>query len=167
MPEKKRRNTPPGGRTPWPEAAGARNRTAGDSRSAVPARPAVQQLPDPALPSFRRVPSCNMALRKDDRLKTRNRGTDDVQLGHENIDLRYLEQLADHEQTAALSRILALAEKNLLDGRKTLTQVVDAVCALMEEKGLAGPFITAAAFSPTWPCPDGRRSSPASTGTGD
>ena len=79
-----------------------------------------------------------MALRKDDRLKTRNRGTDDVQLGHENIDLRYLEQLADHEQTAALSRILALAEKNLLDGRKTLTQVVDAVCALMEEKGLAG-----------------------------
>ena len=121
-----------------PEAAGVQNRTAGNGRSAVPARPAVQQLPDPALPSFRRVPSCNMALRKDDRLKTRNRGTDDVQLGHENIDLRYLEQLADHEQTAALSRILALAEKNLLDGRKTLTQVVDAVCALMEEKGLAG-----------------------------
>ena len=98
----------------------------------------VQKLPDPALPSFRRVPSCNMALRRDDRLKTRTRGTDDVQLGHENIDLRYLEQIADHEQTAALSCILALAEKNLLDGRKTLTQLVDDICALMEEKGLAG-----------------------------
>ena len=98
----------------------------------------VQKLPDPALPSFRRIPSCNMALRRDDRLKTRTRGTDDVQLGHENIDLRYLEQIADHEQTAALSCILALAEKNLLDGRKTLTQLVDDICALMEEKGLAG-----------------------------
>ena len=98
----------------------------------------VQKLPDPALPSFQRVPSCNMALRRDDRLKTRTRGTDDVQLGHENIDLRYLEQITDHEQTAALSCILALAEKNLLDGRKTMTRLVDAICALMEEKGLAG-----------------------------
>ena len=68
-------------------------------------------------------------MRRDDRLKTRTRGTDDVQLGHENIDLRYLEQLADQEQTAALSYILALAEKNLLDGRKTMTQLVDAICA--------------------------------------
>lgn len=106
--------------------------------AAVQGRPAVQKLPDPALPSFQRIPSCNMALRRDDRLKTRTRGTDDVQLGHENIDLRYLEQLADQEQTAALSYILALAEKNLLDGRKTMTQLVDAICALMDQKGLAG-----------------------------
>ena len=116
----------------------AKKEAAAYAASAAQDRPAVQQLPDPALPSFRRVPSCNMALRRDDRLKTRNRGTDDVQLGHENIDLRYLEQLADHEQTAALSCILALAEKNLLDGKKTMVQLVDAVCALMEEKGLEG-----------------------------
>ena len=115
--------------------------------AAVQGRPAVQKLPDPALPSFQRVPTCNMALRRDDRLKTRTRGTDDVQLGHENIDLRYLEQLADHEQTAALSYILALAEKNLLDGRKTLTQLVDAICALMDQKGLAG--LSAGGYLPT------------------
>ena len=115
--------------------------------AAVQGRPAVQKLPDPALPSFQRVPTCNMALRRDDRLKTRTRGTDDVQLGHENIDLRYLEQLADHEQTAALSYILALAEKNLLDGRKTMTQLVDAICALMDQKGLAG--LSAGGYLPT------------------
>ena len=115
--------------------------------AAVQGRPAVQKLPDPALPSFQRVPTCNMALRRDDRLKTRTRGTDDVQLGHENIDLRYLEQLADYEQTAALSYILALAEKNLLDGRKTLTQLVDAICALMDQKGLAG--LSAGGYLPT------------------
>lgn len=115
--------------------------------AAVQGRPAVQKLPDPALPSFQRVPTCNMALRRDDRLKTRTRGTDDVQLGHENIDLRYLEQLADQEQTAALSYILALAEKNLLDGRKTMTQLVDAVCALMDQKGLAG--LSSGGYLPT------------------
>lgn len=115
--------------------------------AAVQGRPAVQKLPDPALPSFQRIPSCNMALRRDDRLKTRTRGTDDVQLGHENIDLRYLEQLADQEQTAALSYILALAEKNLLDGRKTMTQLVDAICALMDQKGLAG--LSAGGYLPT------------------
>lgn len=115
--------------------------------AAVQGRPAVQKLPDPALPSFQRIPSCNMALRRDDRLKTRTRGTDDVQLGHENIDLRYLEQLADQEQTAALSYILALAEKNLLDGRKTLTQLVDAICALMDQKGLAG--LSSGGYLPT------------------
>ena len=113
----------------------------------VQGRPAVQKLPDPALPSFQRIPSCNMALRRDDRLKTRTRGTDDVQLGHENIDLRYLEQLADQEQTAALSYILALAEKNLLDGRKTMTQLVDAICALMDQKGLAG--LSSGGYLPT------------------
>ena len=115
--------------------------------AAVQGRPAVQKLPDPALPSFQRVPTCNMALRRDDRLKTRTRGTDDVQLGHENIDLRYLEQLADQEQTAALSYILALAEKNLLDGRKTMTQLVDAICALMDQKGLAG--LSSGGYLPT------------------
>ena len=115
--------------------------------AAVQGRPAVQKLPDPALPSFQRIPSCNMTLRRDDRLKTRTRGTDDVQLGHENIDLRYLEQLADHEQTAALSYILALAEKNLLDGRKTMTQLVDAICALMDQKGLAG--LSSGGYLPT------------------
>ena len=115
--------------------------------AAVQGRPAVQKLPDPALPSFQRVPTCNIALRRDDRLKTRTRGTDDVQLGHENIDLRYLEQLADQEQTAALSYILALAEKNLLDGRKTLTQLVDAICALMDQKGLAG--LSSGGYLPT------------------
>ena len=68
--------------------------------AAVQGRPAVQKLPDPALPSFQRIPSCNMALRRDDRLKTRTRGTDDVQLGHENIDLRYLENRPPRSPTS-------------------------------------------------------------------
>ena len=126
MPKKKPSNTPPR-----------------PSRDVPPCR----SCPILLSPSFQRIPSCNMTLRRDDRLKTRTRGTDDVQLGHENIDLRYLEQLADQEQTAALSYILALAEKNLLDGRKTMTQLVDAICALMDQKGLAG--LSSGGYLPT------------------
>ena len=54
-----------------------------------------QLLPDPELPSFRRAPGYNPALRKDDRLKTKVHGRENIQLGREDIDLRYLEQLAD------------------------------------------------------------------------
>ncbi len=115
-------------------AAGAKAGNAGDGASSASA---VLSLPDPALPSFQRIPSCNMALRRDERLKTKVFGKDSIQLGHENVELRYLEQLTDSEQTAALSFILALAEKQLLNGRLSMQQLVDSICRLMEEKGLA------------------------------
>ena len=95
-----------------------------------------QLLPDPELPSFRRAPGYNPALRKDDRLKTKVHGRENIQLGREDIDLRYLEQLADSEQTAALSFMLALAEKNLFNGQTTIKALVDSLLSLIEKKGL-------------------------------
>ena len=95
-----------------------------------------QLLPDPELPSFRRAPGYNPALRKDDRLKTKVHGRENIQLGREDIDLRYLEQLADSEQTAALSFMLALAEKNLFNGQTTMKALVDSLLSLIEKKGL-------------------------------
>lgn len=76
-----------------------------------------QPLPDPELPSFRRTPGYRPELRRDERLKTKVHGRENIQIGHEDIDLRYLEQLADSEQTAALSYMLALAEKVCLTVR--------------------------------------------------
>ena len=98
----------------------------------------VEMLPDPVLPSFRRVPTFNASLRREDRVKTRSRGTDNVRLGHEDIDLRALEQIVDPEQTTALSYILACSEKNLLDGQKTLREIAEEICRLLDTKGLAG-----------------------------
>ncbi len=133
----------------WAYAAGAKAGNAGNGLPSSAAgqpqadtaktgsAPACSLLPDPSLPSFNRIPSCNMALRRDERLKTKVFGKDSIQLGHENVELRYLEQLADSEQTAALSFILALAEKQLLNGRLSMQQLVDNICRLMEEKGLA------------------------------
>ena len=98
----------------------------------------VAELSDPVLPSFRRTPTFNSSLRREDRVKTKSRGVDNIQLGREGIDLRGLEQIVDPEQTAALSYILARSERNLLDGRKTLREIVEEICLLLEKEGLAG-----------------------------
>ena len=58
-------------------------------------------------------------------------------MSHETIDLRYVEQLCDSEQTAALGYCLLYAQKHLLDSKRTLRQVVEALEELMDRKGLA------------------------------
>lgn len=126
-----------------PAAGGGRNTecapAATDDRDSTGGRKTGDPAPEaPLPPSFDRRPSFNAVLRKDERLKTKVHGKDSIQLGREDIDLRYLEQLADSEQTAALSFILALAEKELLNGRRTMRELVDAICDLMDRKGLAG-----------------------------
>ena len=40
------------------------------------------------------------------------------------MDLRYVEQLVDQEQTAALACLLKYAMENLADGRRTLREIV-------------------------------------------
>ena len=74
---------------------------------------------------------------ENDRIKTRVRGKDGFQVGKEALDLRYVEQLIDSEQTAALGYCMLYAQKHLLDGRRTLRQVVDALDELMERDTLA------------------------------
>lgn len=44
-----------------------------------------QLLPDPELPSFRRAPGYNPALRKDDRLKTKVHGRENIQLAGKTL----------------------------------------------------------------------------------
>lgn len=53
------------------------------------------------------------------------------------IDLRYVEQLVDSEQTAALGYILTYAENNLLNGRNDLRSIVTTIRRLVERKGLS------------------------------
>ena len=62
---------------------------------------------------------------------------DGVSLNRETIDLRYVEQLADSEQLTALGYCLLYAQRHLLDGRRTLTQVVDTLEEVLDRQGLA------------------------------
>ena len=47
-----------------------------------------------------------------------------------------MEQLIDGEQSAALGYCLLYAQRHLLDGKRSLRQVADALEALLERQGL-------------------------------
>ena len=55
-------------------------------------------------------------------------------------DLRYLEQLKDPEQTAALACILQYLELHVMDGRKTMQELAEAMEKQLDEKGLESLF---------------------------
>lgn len=64
-------------------------------------------------------------------------GKDGIQMNRETIELRYVEQIVDTEQTNVLGYLVKYAEQNLFDGKKTIQQVVDAMEQKMERDGLA------------------------------
>lgn len=72
---------------------------------------------------------------RQERTKIRTTGCDTISLNHDNIDMRYVEQLVDHEQLAALGYILAYAKKNCFDGRKTLAQIVKEIGDKLQQEG--------------------------------
>ena len=73
-----------------------------------------------------------------ERLKIRRTGKTAFSLGSEELDLRYVEQLVDGEQTQALAYLLRFAKENF-GGRKTdVKSVVEALERVLEAKGLAG-----------------------------
>ena len=63
-------------------------------------------------------------------------GVDGFALGKQNVDLRYIEQLVDGEQTAALGLLLKYAVEHLVDGRRTIPQVVAILEDKLEKEGM-------------------------------
>lgn len=88
----------------------------------------------------KRSPQPDMGLKRDDRIKIRTTGTSELSLSKESVELRYLEQLKDQEQTAALAWILKFAELRLMDGRKTLKQIGDFLEKQLDQNGLESLF---------------------------
>jgi predicted ABC-class ATPase len=68
--------------------------------------------------------------------KARARGTDNVSVNHEDVEVKYLEQLIDPEQAVTLAQLLATAETTMFDGRRTMREVVDALYDTLWEKGI-------------------------------
>lgn len=88
----------------------------------------------------KRCPQPDMGLRKDDRIKIKTMGTSELMLSKENVELRYLEQLKDQEQTAALAWILKFAELKMMDGRKNLKQLSELLEKQLDRDGLESLF---------------------------
>lgn len=97
----------------------------------------VAPLEAPKAPSFNRRPKANPALKRDPRVKIKASGKDTILLNKDAIDLHYLEQLTDSQQTAALGYMLRYAENHLLNGQRTLQDVIEELLLLIERKGLS------------------------------
>lgn len=87
-----------------------------------------------------RCPLPDMALKKEDRIKIKVMGTSELMLSRECVELRYLEQLKDQEQTAALAWILKFAECKLMDGKKDLRQIGVFLEKQIDKDGLESLF---------------------------
>lgn len=78
------------------------------------------------------------AVKQDapERLKVKTMGVDGFAIGKQNVDLRYLEQLIDSEQTAALGLLLKYAVEHLVDGKRTISDVVEQLQKQIDREGL-------------------------------
>ncbi len=88
-------------------------------------------------PSFERPLEKNKTLWEKDRFKMKTMGLDGILLQKETIDLRFVEQLVDTEQLNALGYLLRYAQTHIVDGRKTLKEVIEKLYALVEENGIS------------------------------
>ena len=89
------------------------------------------------LPESRRCPKKNAGLVHKGRIKIKTMGRDGVVLNHENIDLRYVEQLADSEQLTCLGYLLRYMEEQEFDGRKEAGQIIQRLVKKLEAEGFA------------------------------
>ena len=96
----------------------------------VPEQPAEK-------PTYDRVPRPDKAFHGNDRIKMKTMGKESVMINRDTIDLRYLEQIADSEQVAALGYCVRYAQKHLIDGKKNLIQIVDELEEVIQNKSLA------------------------------
>ena len=125
-----------------PEGEGTSGGSIADERSGRTDTRTGGKAESAQFPAFnrKRCPEPDMALRKDDRIKIRTTGTSELSLSRENVELRYLEQLKDQEQTAALAYLLKYAQFKMMDGKKDLRQIGDMLEEQLDRKGLESLF---------------------------
>ena len=107
-------------------------------------------LPEISVPGFHLPKSCRIMTKaasaaprsprrdsdRPDRLKTKTHGKDGFSIGRQDVDLRYIEQIVDTEQTASLSILLKYAVEHLIDGKRTLPEIVEYLIKELDQKGM-------------------------------
>lgn len=106
-----------------------------------------QQVKAAGQPDFARYVKPDRMFKEDSRLKIKTMGRDAISLNKETIDVRYVEQLVDSEQLAMLGYVMKYAQTHVFDGKKTLKEAVDAVCGIIETKGI--PELVDGSYVPT------------------
>ena len=111
------------------------------AKQAAEAFPSMTGEKEP-FPSFtkRRVPKPDPVIQKEDRVKLKAMGTSELMLSRECVELRYLDQLKDQEQTLALAYLLRYVEKKLFDGKKSLEEIGMLLEKQLREQGMESLF---------------------------
>lgn len=74
----------------------------------------------------------------EERLKIKRMGKTAFSIGKENLDLRYVEQIVDEEQTQTLAYLLRYAKEHYKDGENDIKSIVKTLENILETKGLSG-----------------------------
>ena len=93
-------------------------------------------LPAAERPAFHRVFAAARKASQNDRTKIKGMGKDAVSIDRDAIELRYVEQLVDSEQTMALGYMVKYAKQHLFDGKRDMQEIAGLLERLVEEKGV-------------------------------
>jgi len=77
----------------------------------------------------------NLGDHRHEHMKIKTFGKDSFSLDKETVDMRYVEQLADSEQTNALAHLLRFGLEQVVDGRKTVRQSVQILFDTLNKQG--------------------------------
>ncbi|RGD63811.1 isopentenyl-diphosphate delta-isomerase [Lachnospiraceae bacterium OF09-6] len=80
------------------------------------------------------------AVKGEESLKIKLQGKNGFSIGKQTVDLRYIEQLIDSEQTATLGLLLKYAVEKMTDSKKTLPEIVASLEEQLEQRGLVSFF---------------------------
>lgn len=96
-------------------------------------------IPDFCMPSSKRImSSTKKSTYKDFKMKCHSK--DSFSIGKDTLDLRYIEQLTDKEQTAALGELLRYAQEHLVDGKRTISEIISVLQNKIEKDGFSAFF---------------------------
>ena len=91
--------------------------------------------PDFCMPTFHRtMTNTKKSSYKD--LKLKCHGKDSFSIGKDIVDLRYIEQIVDSEQTAALGELLRYAQEHFIDGKRSISEVIALLQQRIKKQGL-------------------------------
>lgn len=94
--------------------------------------------PNYKTPNFQRILfSKRPNFRSNDRIKLKFHGKDEFQIDRQTVDLRYVEQLTDAEQTACLAHLLKYAILHYGGNKQTVQEIVTSLTKQIKTKGLA------------------------------
>lgn len=93
-------------------------------------------LPAAERPVFCRVFAAPKKAAQNERTKIKGMGKDAVSIDRDAIELRYVEQLVDHEQTMALGYMVKYAKQHLFDGKRDMQEIATLLDQLVQEKGV-------------------------------